>query len=135
MHSHEDDGSHVSFNLKCKSKSSDPYRFSREVVQECYRFVRGSVVFDLSRYLQIPQDPENKSLATTGNQLPSYESLIPFDSENKWILMASVGVLNGNDPELMQRGTEDLMAVKTEFEGCFDFQALDRHIFDTRVRF
>jgi len=92
-------------------------------------------VFDLSRYLQIPQDTENKSLTRTGTQLPSYESLVPFDSENKWMLMASVVVLNGNDPELVQRGTEDLMEVKTEFEGCFNFQALDRHIFDTRVRF
>jgi mediator of RNA polymerase II transcription subunit 18, fungi type len=69
------------------------------------------------------------------SRLPAYESLVPFDSENKWILMANVGVLNGNDPDQMQRGTEELVTIKTEFEGCFDFQALDRHIFDTRVKF
>ena len=109
-------------------------RFTREFVQECYRFVHKNVVFEMSRYLQLPPN-EMETLPTIRNYLPPYETLIPFDSENKWVMMASAVVLNGNDPEQMQRGIDELVEAKTDFEGCFDFQAPDRHIFDTRVKF
>lgn len=41
---------------------------------------------------------------------------------------------NGNDQELVRKGTEELLALKVELEGLFDFQVKDRLIFDTRVR-
>ena len=109
-------------------------RFTSEIIQECYRFVHGNVVFDVSRYLQVPQE-EHKPAGEVRNRLPPFESLEPFDSDNKWVLMANVGVLNGNDPEQMQKGIDELVTIKSEFDGCFDFQALDRHVFDTRVKF
>lgn len=49
--------------------------------------------------------------------------------------MASVRVVNGNDPDQMQQGIGELTAIKTEFEGCFDFHMVDRHTLDTRVKF
>lgn len=69
------------------------------------------------------------------SRLPPYESLIPFDAEGKWIFIASAAVFNGNSPEYMQKGIDELMTVKEDFEGCFDLQAMDRHTFDTRVKF
>lgn len=66
--------------------------------------------------------------------LPPYEALVPVDGENKWILTAKVELTNGNDQELVRRGTEELLALKVELEGLFDFQVKDRLIFDTRVR-
>jgi mediator of RNA polymerase II transcription subunit 18 len=116
-----------------KDQSLIPSRFTKELVQECYRFVHGNVVFDFSRYLQLPPS-ETEPASSIRTRLPAYESLTPFDSENKWVLMASALVLNGNNPDHMQKGIDELMTVKTDFEGCFDFQALDRHIFDTRVK-
>lgn len=92
------------------------------------------MLFEFSRYLQLPPS-EMESISAIRSRLPEYESLIPFDSEGKWILMASATVFNGNSPEYMQKGIDELMMAKDDFEGCFDFQAMDRHIFDTRVKF
>ncbi|KAF4637330.1 hypothetical protein G7Y89_g744 [Cudoniella acicularis] len=86
----------------CTIIQSIGYRFTRQVIQECYRFINGNVVFELSRYLQLPEDIESKSPPNTNNPLPSFNTLVSFDSENKWILMASVRVFNGNDPEQMK---------------------------------
>jgi len=87
----------------------------------------------MSRYLQLaPDDPHTQP--TIRSHLPAYESLISYDPEQKWILTASVVVQNANDPEQMKKGSEELNLCKTEFDGCFDFKALDRHIFDTRVK-
>ncbi|KAE8453125.1 hypothetical protein EG329_012312 [Mollisiaceae sp. DMI_Dod_QoI] len=116
----------------CTVLKSMNHRFSKEVIQECNRFVHGNVVFELNRYLELPT---NGTASSFRNELPPFESLIPFDADNKWILTASVLVLDGNNPEQMQKGIDELVAVKIDFEGCFDFQALDRHIFDTRIKF
>jgi mediator of RNA polymerase II transcription subunit 18 len=89
----------------------------------------------LSRYLQLPDDGGNKAQPKINTQLPPFQKLTPFDAENKWILTASVRVINGNDPDQMQQGIGELTAIKSEFEGCFDFRMVDRHTLDTRVKF
>jgi mediator of RNA polymerase II transcription subunit 18 len=58
-----------------------------------------------------------------------------FDLDDKWTLVASVVVENGADQDQLQQAIDELLAVKTDFEGVFDLQALDRHILDTRVKF
>jgi mediator of RNA polymerase II transcription subunit 18 len=104
------------------------------MIQECHRFVLGNVVFDFSRYLQLPPS-ETEPVSSIRSKLPAYNSLIPVDSESKWVLTASVLVFNGSNPDHMQKGINELMTVKTDFEGCFDFHPLDRLVFDTRVKF
>lgn len=107
------------------------------MLQEGYRFTYGNVVIYLCHYLDIPKNPqekENNSQATINVFLPAYESLVPFDSEDKWIITARVDVLNANDPDQVKRGTDELMSIKEVFEGCFDFQTMERMVFDTRVR-
>lgn len=107
-------------------------RFSNEFIQECHRFVHGNVIFELNRYLQLPENDTSSGFRT---ELPPYESLVPFDGDNKWILTASVVVLDGNNPDQMQKGTEELAAVASDFEGCFNLKRRDRHTFDTRIKF
>ncbi|TAQ86926.1 hypothetical protein B7494_g4760 [Chlorociboria aeruginascens] len=109
------------------------FKFSREIIEDSYRFVRGDITFYLSRYLQLPETVQNIPPKITTN-LPPFESLISFDSEEKWILTARVEVMNGSDPVHMKKGIDELLNVKSELEGCFDLQVVDRHIFDTRVR-
>ena len=99
--------------------------------------MHGNVVLELTRYLEIPvnlHQAENKVQPKINSRLPAFEALVPFDSENKWVLTARVEVANGNDPEQMQRGIDELVAIKTDFEGCFEFQVLERNTFDTRVK-
>ncbi|KAN0108125.1 Mediator complex, subunit Med18 [Hyaloscypha variabilis] len=117
----------------CTLLKSMNHRLTQEMIQECHRFVLGNVVFDFSRYLQLPPS-DTELVSSIRSKLPAYESLVPFDAENKWVLTASALVFNGSVPDHMQKGIDELMTVKTDFEGCFDFQALDRHIFDTRVK-
>ncbi|TVY14131.1 Mediator of RNA polymerase II transcription subunit 18 [Lachnellula arida] len=118
----------------CTIMQSMGHRFTREIIQECYRFINNNVIFELSRYLQLPDDAGNKQQPKISTHLPPFQSLIAFDSENKWILTASVRVANGNDPDQMQQGIGELTTVKTEFEGCFDLHMVDRHTVDTRVK-
>jgi mediator of RNA polymerase II transcription subunit 18, fungi type len=124
--------------FKCSPESvTDDDRFAGEIVEEGYRFVHGNVIIYLTRYLEIPvelQDTEYKGKPKVNPSMPPYESLSPFDSENKWIMTATLQVLTANELEYMQKGTDELMKIKADFEGCFDFQLKDRHIFDTRVK-
>lgn len=105
------------------------YRFTRQMVQECHRFINGNVIFELSRYLQIPDER-----ASFNDPLPAFEALSPFDSGNKWILTISVRVVNGKDVDQVQQGIGELMAVKTEFEGCCHFHVIPRLTLDTRTK-
>ncbi|CZR59614.1 uncharacterized protein PAC_09508 [Phialocephala subalpina] len=116
----------------CTVLKSMNHRFSNEIIQECNRFVHGNVIFEINRYLQLPENDTPSSIRT---ELPPYESLVPFDGDNKWILTASVLVLDGNNPEQMQKGIDELAAVMLDFEGCFNLEKRDRHIFDTRIKF
>ncbi|KAI9048710.1 hypothetical protein LZ554_007541 [Drepanopeziza brunnea f. sp. 'monogermtubi'] len=102
----------------------------REIIQEKYMSVNGDILFELTRYLLFPTEPAGAIRAT----LPAFNTLTPFDAENKWILTASILVAKGDNPQQMKKGMDQLVAVKNDFEGCFDFKALDRHIFDTRVK-
>ncbi|PBP18083.1 putative Mediator of RNA polymerase II transcription subunit 18 [Diplocarpon rosae] len=98
-----------------------------------HRHVTKIPVFELTRYLEFPAS-EGEPVGKIRSQLPAFSTLLPFDSENKWILTASVLVAKGDDPQQMKKGMDQLVAIKTDFEGCFDFKAMDRHIFDTRVK-
>jgi mediator of RNA polymerase II transcription subunit 18 len=101
------------------------------MIQECYRFINGNVIFDLSRYLQLPNEAQASNYNTP---LPAFETLTPFDAENKWILMISVRVVDGKEPDQAQKAVSELLTTKTEFEGCFNFHMVDRLIMDTRTR-
>jgi len=94
------------------------------------------VVIYLTRFLKIPSHLQelDEGKPKVNSSLPPYEVLEPFDVENKWIMMAKVDILNGNDQEQMQKGIEELTTIKKEFEGCFDLKVNDRLIFDTRVK-
>ncbi|CAG8982427.1 hypothetical protein HYALB_00007106 [Hymenoscyphus albidus] len=113
----------------CFSMQVMQYRFVRQIIQECYRFINGNVIFELSRYLQLPEGKEALS-----EPLPTFETLTPFDTENKWILTISVRVVNGKDLDLVQQGIGELMTVKNEFDGCCHFHVVPRLTLDTRTK-
>ncbi|RDL37775.1 Uncharacterized protein BP5553_05208 [Venustampulla echinocandica] len=121
-------------DLITTTQSQLGYSFSRQFIHECYRFVHGNAMFELSRYLQLPEEGESTQPEDLLGALPPFESLTPFDGEDKWILTISAKVLNGNDPDQMQQGIGELMTIKTEFEGCFDFHTVARHTLDTRLK-
>lgn len=112
-------------------------RLNKEIIEEGYRFIHGNVIIFLHRYLDLPpsgQEVANGPQPNLRAVLPVYESLVPFDSENKWIVTATVDILNANDQEHIQKGIEELLSVKEAFHGYFDFPLLDRRMLDTRLR-
>jgi len=121
----------------CNLLRSMGYKLNKEIIEEGYRFIHGNVTIFLHRYLDSPstlQEQANSPQPNFSTVLPAYESLVPFDSENKWIVKAKVDVLNANDQDHVKRGINELMAIKEAFEGHFDFQIVDRRSMDTRVR-
>jgi hypothetical protein len=117
--------------------SIDRCRFNNEFIEEGYRFIHGNVVISLTRYLTIPaeaQEMGQDGRPLPNKNLPPYESLNLLDGDNTWVMVAKMDISNGNDPELMQRGTAELLAIQAELEGLFHLQPRDRLIFETRIR-
>lgn len=112
-------------------------RFAGECIEEGYRFIHEYVVIYITRILTISdesQEVEYKGKPKVNETLPPFENLSPYDAENKWVMTISLQVLAASDLENMQKGTDELMKMKADFEGLFDLQIRDRHIFDTRVK-
>ncbi|KAL2073194.1 hypothetical protein VTL71DRAFT_10518 [Oculimacula yallundae] len=105
----------------CSLMNIIKHKFIGEVIQESNRFVHGDVVFELTRYLQLPVN-ESEGPSYSRSELPAFDTLTPFDSENKWILTAFTVVTKGDDPDQMKKGIDQLVAIKGDFEGCFDFK-------------
>ncbi|KAG0652276.1 hypothetical protein D0Z07_0959 [Hyphodiscus hymeniophilus] len=118
----------------CSLMRSMGYKLNKEIIEEGFRFIHGNVIIHIHRYFDTPSTVQEVVKATFSTALPSYESLIPFDSENKWIVKAQVDVLNANDQDHVQKGIDELLSVRDAFDGYFDFPVLERRMLDTRVR-
>ncbi|KAH7040187.1 mediator complex, subunit Med18 [Microdochium trichocladiopsis] len=130
------------------------HSFRGEMIQESYTFVRGSVEFVFTRYYHLP-DAAMRSLSTASSAapghpsptpqphqqqpqgpaptLPPWDDLRPVDPAQKWILSVRLSVVEDNQPDKMQKATDELMGVRAEMERLFDFRVVDRRVFDTRM--
>ncbi|KAI9734722.1 MAG: hypothetical protein M1818_006709 [Claussenomyces sp. TS43310] len=112
------------------------YNYSTDFVREAFYAYRDNVVFCLSRDLQRPagiDDNQNGSSGGLPRSLPEFPALQPFDREDKWTLTASVEILDGTQPILMQKGIDQLAQVKQDLGGICDFVMSTRQQLDTRV--
>jgi mediator of RNA polymerase II transcription subunit 18 len=89
------------------------------------------VEFALSRYYYVSLDSAKKSAPVT--PLPAWSELRPVDPARKWALKVSLNVMEDSQPEKMKKANEELMAVKAELDQMFEFQAIDRRVYDTRI--
>ncbi len=48
-------------------------------------------------------------------------------------MQAKTHVLQDNKPDEIRKAQDKLMALRTELEGVFDFRAIDRKVYDTRI--
>lgn len=104
------------------------FRYKNEMIQESYSFVRENVEFVFSRYYRLPDSP-----GRTVTTMPSWAELRPFDSAQKWVLNVKLNVPDDSQPEKVKDANEELLAVKAELDKLFEFQAIDRKVFDTRI--
>ncbi|ODA77416.1 hypothetical protein RJ55_07045 [Drechmeria coniospora] len=114
--------------------------FKTEIIEEVYRFFRDDVEFCFTRQfflkpieeytpLEGRQQAQAKPLAT----LPSWDALTPVDMQNRWMLQVKVHVLQDNKPDEIRKAQEQLVSIRGELDGVFDFKAIDRRVHDTRV--
>lgn len=65
--------------------------------------------------------------------LPSWEALTPVDQQKRWFLHVKAHVMQDNKPDEIRKAQDQLLAVRRELEGGFDFRGIDRKVHDTRV--
>lgn len=53
--------------------------------------------------------------------------------QNRWILQARIHVLQDNKPDELRKAQDQLMAIRNELDGVFEFRNIDRKVHDTRV--
>ncbi|KAI0393561.1 hypothetical protein F5Y17DRAFT_431976 [Xylariaceae sp. FL0594] len=115
--------------------SENKQTYKNELIQEVYSFHKEKLEISLSRYYYIPAE-SNAGGRRPAPQLPAWDALRPVDDDaahNKWVLNLKLNVSEDEQPENLAKAQEELMRHKTEFEKLFEFQMLDRRVFDTRI--
>ncbi|KAF4976020.1 hypothetical protein FZEAL_7276 [Fusarium zealandicum] len=115
------------------------YQFKTETVEEMYRFFREDIEFCLVRhhFLQplleyVPLEAKEQ-LSSPSATLPPWESLTPVDMQKRWFLQVKAHVVQDNKPDELRKTQEQLLAIRGELDGVFDFKAIDRRVLDPRV--
>ncbi|QPG98471.1 hypothetical protein C2857_007642 [Epichloe festucae Fl1] len=116
------------------------FRFKTEVLEESYYFFRGDVKFRLLRHLftrgiedYTPLEARGGQQPTPATMLPAWEAITPVDSQKRWFLLVERHVVQDNNPDEIRKAQDQLLAVRAELEGAFEFRAIDRKVHDTRI--
>ncbi|GJN83994.1 mediator complex subunit Med18 [Purpureocillium lilacinum] len=116
------------------------YQFKTETVEELYRFFRDDIEFCLSRqyFLKrindyMPLGPTQHNTTEPFQTLPAWDALTPMDGQNRWVLQIKAHVLQDNKPDEIRKAQDQLMAIRGELDGVFDFKTIDRKVHDTRL--
>ena len=80
-----------------------------------------------------PLDPRQSQANVPLSTLPSWESITPVDMQDRWFLQVKVHVLQDNKPEEVRKAQDQLLSLRNELGGVFDFKTIDRKAHDTRV--
>ncbi|KAI5863546.1 mediator complex, subunit Med18 [Durotheca rogersii] len=111
------------------------FRYQSEVIQESYSLVRDNVEFVFSRYYHVPTDAGAAAGAgpRPAASLPAWADLRPVDPAQKWVLNVKLNVFDDTQPDKVKKALEELLAIRAELAGVFDFRPIDRRVFDTRI--
>ncbi|KHN94352.1 uncharacterized protein MAM_07781 [Metarhizium album ARSEF 1941] len=118
------------------------YRFKTEILEENYRFFREEVEFCLSRQYFLRPLGDYAPLESRGGQqpspspitsLPAWDDVTPVDMQNRWILLVKSHVVQDNKPDDIRIAQDQLLSIRGELEGAFDFKTFDRKVHDTRI--
>lgn len=59
--------------------------------------------------------------------------MTPVDKEKRWFLHVKAHVLQDNKPDEIRKAQDQLLAIRAELDGVFDFRLIDRKVHDTRI--
>lgn len=85
--------------------------------------------------MQVPQQGPQNSQPTLSvlNTIPDISKLTPLDPNGGYILQASIEIVDGNNPELKDKATQQLLAMKETLRSSIHLAPGDRLALDTRV--
>ncbi|KAF5021772.1 hypothetical protein F66182_6147 [Fusarium sp. NRRL 66182] len=115
------------------------HTFKTETIEEVYRFYRDEIEFCLVRHYFLQPLDSYLPMETKQQQslpldtLPPWESLTPVDQQKRWFLHVKAHVVQDNKPDEIRKAQDQLLAIRRELEGVFDFRGIDRKVHDTRV--
>ncbi|MBE7181453.1 MAG: hypothetical protein INR71_09640 [Terriglobus roseus] len=96
------------------------------------RFIYNNVVLLLQRILKFP--PGAAAPSEPRASLPAFDQLSPLDDSGAWVLEASILLERDPKPELVTRGTRELLALQAQMKGVVTLAAPERLALDTRVK-
>uniref|UniRef100_A0A0D2XLW4 Mediator of RNA polymerase II transcription subunit 18 n=1 Tax=Fusarium oxysporum (strain Fo5176) TaxID=660025 RepID=A0A0D2XLW4_FUSOF len=115
------------------------HTFKTETIEEVYRFYRDDIEFCLTRHYFLqplehytPMETKQQATIPMGS-LPPWESLTPVDQQKRWFLQVKAHVVQDNKPDEIRKAQDQLLAVRRELDGVFEFRGIDRKVHDTRV--
>ncbi|KAJ9642525.1 Mediator of RNA polymerase II transcription subunit 18 [Coniosporium tulheliwenetii] len=109
------------------------YSYVSEYVLEGHRLLHKDVVILLHRILRLP--PGATPEYSPRHPLPAFEALVPLDPSGAYVLQACLRLQDGTKPEMLRKGTEELMGLKRLMKGVVDLNPANRLSLDTRVKF
>jgi len=95
------------------------------------RFYDQDTTIFLHRPLQLPQVPALE--ATNVSSLHPINKFQPLDGSGGWVLQASIQVADGNNPELKDRATKQLLALRETLRQAVTLTPGDRLALDTKI--
>ncbi|KAI5462045.1 mediator complex, subunit Med18 [Mariannaea sp. PMI_226] len=112
-----------------------------ETIEEIYRFFREDIEFCLVRQYYpyayapnyAPTTPSGWVPAAPEAKLPAWENLITVDTQKRWFLFVKAHVLQDHKPDEIRKVQDQLLGIRNELDGVFDFRSIDRKVYDTRI--
>lgn len=81
----------------------------------------------------MPLESMSDQQPTPLTALPAWNAVTPVDAQDRWVLLVKLHVLQDNKPDEIRKAQDQLLSIRGELEGAFDFRAIDRKVHDTRI--
>ncbi|KAI9715964.1 MAG: hypothetical protein M1812_005598 [Candelaria pacifica] len=103
-----------------------------EYILEGHQVIHNNVMLLLHRILRFP--PSQEQLTGPYNRLHDLQGYPPVDTSGAYVLQASVRLQDGNRPESISLGLNELKSMKKMMKGVVELEPGDRLALDTRVK-
>lgn len=95
--------------------------------------MHNNTVLHLYRMLRL-HEPFTQQPDFPDGEIPELETLVPVDESGGYALQAYMRVQDGSTPDVLARGTAELVQLKELLKGSIDLRVVDRLSLDTRVK-
>ncbi|KAF7508261.1 hypothetical protein GJ744_009406 [Endocarpon pusillum] len=111
------------------------YEYLSQYVTTGDKFYDQDTTLFLYKVMQASDQSTQNTTPTTAtiNTTPDISKLTPLDPSEGYVLQASIEIADGNSPDLKDKATQQLLAIKDTLRSSVDLTPGDRLALDTRV--